>query len=117
MKSKANSVLFAHNCEIKNIINLENKNEIYQDRNSHSLFITNNSFTQATTPAPEGAKPTVFKKYSFKKIDFNGDKQISKEEAKKAGISEAEFNLIDKDRSGFITWNEAVNSPSKNWTE
>ena len=32
-------------------------------------------------------------------------------------ISEAEFNLIDKDRSGFITWNEAVNSPSKNWTE
>jgi hypothetical protein len=34
-----------------------------------------------------------------------------------AGISEAEFNLIDKDRSGFITWNEAVNSPSKNWTE
>lgn len=74
-------------------------------------------FSQATTPAPEGAKPTVVKKYSFKNIDFNGDKQISKEEAKKAGISEAEFNLIDKDRSGFITWNEAVNSPSKNWTE
>ena len=74
-------------------------------------------FSQITTPAPEAAKPIVVKQYSFKKIDFNGDKQISREEAKKAGISEAEFNLIDKDRNGFITWNEAVNSPSKNWTE
>ena len=60
-------------------------------------------FSQATNPAPEGAKPAVVKKYSFKKIDFNGDKQISKEEEKKAGISEAEFNLNDKDRSDFIT--------------
>jgi len=74
-------------------------------------------FSQGTTPSPEVVNPTVIKKYSFKKIDFSGDKQISKEEAKKAGISEAEFNLIDKDRSGFITWNEAVNSPSKNWTD
>jgi len=74
-------------------------------------------FSQGTTPSPEVVNPTVVKKYSFKKIDFSGDKKISKEEAKKAGISEAEFNLIDKDRSGFITWNEAVNSPSKNWTE
>ena len=56
-------------------------------------------------------------KYSFKKVDFSGDKQISREEANKAGISDAEFNLIDKDHSGFITWSEAVNSPSKNWTE
>ena len=74
-------------------------------------------FSQATTPSPEVVNPTVVKKYSFKKIDFSGDKQISKEEAKKAGISEAEFNLIDKDRSCFITWNEEVNSPSKNWTD
>jgi hypothetical protein len=74
-------------------------------------------FSQGTTPSPEVVNPTVVKKYSFKKIDFSGDKQISKEEAKKAGISEAEFNLIDKDHSGFITWNEAVNSPSKNWTD
>ena len=74
-------------------------------------------FSQGTTPSPEVVNPTVVKKYSFKKIDFSGDKKISKEEAKKAGISEAEFNLIDKDRSGFITWNEAVNSPSKNWTD
>ena len=74
-------------------------------------------FSQGTIPSPEVVNPTVVKKYSFKKIDFSGDKQISREEAKKAGISEAEFNLIDKDRSGFITWNEAVNSPSKNWTE
>ena len=71
-------------------------------------------FSQGTTPSPEVVNPTVVKKYSFKKIDFSGDKKISKEEAKKAGISEAEFNLIDKDRSGFITWNEVVNSPSKN---
>ena len=74
-------------------------------------------FSQGTAPSPEVVNPTIVKKYSFKKIDFSGDKQISKEEAKKAGISEAEFNLIDKDRSGFITWNEAVNSPSKNWTD
>jgi hypothetical protein len=74
-------------------------------------------FSQVTTPSPEAVNPTVVKKYSFKKIDFSGDKQISKEEAKKAGISEAEFNLIDKDHSGYITWTEAVNSPSKNWTE
>jgi hypothetical protein len=74
-------------------------------------------FSQGTTPSPGVVNPTVVKIYSFKKIDFSGDKQISKEEAKKAGISEAEFNLIDKDRSGFITWNEAVNSPSKNWTD
>ena len=96
---------------------MENKNEIYQDRNSHSLFITNNSFFTSNYPSTRRCKAKVVKKYSFKKIDFNGDKQISREEAKKAGISEAEFNLIDKDRSGFITWNEAVNSPSKNWTE
>jgi len=74
-------------------------------------------FSQVTTPSPEVINPTVVKKYSFKKIDFSGDKQISREEAKKAGISEAEFNLIDKDQSGFITWTEAVNSPSKNWTD
>jgi hypothetical protein len=74
-------------------------------------------FSQAAPPATQAANPIVVKKYSFKKIDFSGDKQISREEAKKAGISDAEFNLIDKDNSGFITWNEAVNSPSKNWTE
>ncbi len=74
-------------------------------------------FSQGATPSAEVVNPTIVKKYSFKKIDFSGDKQISREEAKKAGISEAEFNLIDKDRSGFITWNEAVNSPAKNWTD
>ncbi len=74
-------------------------------------------FSQATTPAAQAVNPIAVKKYSFKKIDFSGDKQISKEEAKKAGISDAEFNFIDKDNSGFITWNEAVNSPYKNWTE
>ena len=74
-------------------------------------------FSQVTTPSPEVVNPTAVKNYSFKKIDFSGDKKISREEAKKAGISEAEFNLVDKDHSGFITWSEAVNSPSKNWTE
>jgi len=74
-------------------------------------------FSQATTPSAQAINPIVVKKYSFKKVDFSGDKQISREEANKAGISDAEFNLIDKDHSGFITWSEAVNSPSKNWTE
>jgi hypothetical protein len=74
-------------------------------------------FSQSVSPPPQVANPAAVKKYSFKKIDFSGDQQISREEAKKAGISDAEFKLIDKDNSGFITWNEAVNSPAKNWTE
>ena len=74
-------------------------------------------FSQGVTPPPQVVNSIIVKNYSFKKIDFSGDKEISREEAKKAGISEAEFNLIDKDHSGFITWNEAVNSPSKNWTQ
>ncbi|MEI6612720.1 EF-hand domain-containing protein [Polynucleobacter sp.] len=74
-------------------------------------------FSQAATPTAQVVNPIVVKKYSFKNVDFSGDKKISREEAKKAGISDAEFNQIDKDHSGFITWSEAVNSPSKNWTE
>ena len=74
-------------------------------------------FSQAAPPTAPVVNPIVVKKYSFKNVDFSGDKQISREEAKKAGISDAEFNQIDKDHSGFITWSEAVNSPSKNWTE
>ena len=74
-------------------------------------------FSQAATPTAPVVNPIVVKKYSFKNVDFSGDKQISREEANKSGISDAEFNQIDKDHSGFITWSEAVNSPSKNWTE
>ena len=82
-----------------------------------TLLLPITVFSQALTPPPQAVNPVEVKKYSFKKIDFSGDKQISREEAKKAGISEAEFNLIDKDHSGFISRDEAVNSPYKNWTD
>jgi hypothetical protein len=64
-------------------------------------------------PAPSAAKPAdAAKKYSFKTIDASGDKKISREEAKKSGISDEDFNRWDKDKSGFITWDEV----SKDWS-
>jgi hypothetical protein len=67
----------------------------------------------AQAPAPSAAKPAdAAKKYSFKTIDASGDKKISREEAKKSGISDEDFNRWDKDKSGFITWDEV----SKDWS-
>jgi hypothetical protein len=64
-------------------------------------------------PAPSAAKPAdAAKKYSFKTIDASGDKKISREEAKKSGISDEDFSRWDKDKSGFITWDEV----SKDWS-
>lgn len=65
---------------------------------------------QATTP-PTAAKPAPVqaKKYNFKAIDADGDGKITRAEAKKYGISDAEFKIYDKDNSGFITINEVSN--------
>lgn len=66
----------------------------------------------AQTPAPAAKPADAAKKYSFKSIDASGDKKISREEAKKSGISDEDFNRWDKDKSGFITWDEV----SKDWS-
>jgi Ca2+-binding EF-hand superfamily protein len=55
------------------------------------------------TSAPPAAQA---KKYDFKKIDADGDGKISRNEAKKYGITDGEFKVYDKDNSGFITLNE-----------
>lgn len=43
---------------------------------------------------------------SFASIDTDKDKKISKAEAIKAGMTEQEFRILDKDNSGFITQQE-----------
>ena len=46
------------------------------------------------------------KNNSFAAIDADKDKKISKAEAIKAGMTEQEFRILDKDNSGFITQQE-----------
>jgi hypothetical protein len=65
--------------------------------------------TPPTTPKPAEAQ---VKKYNFKAADSDGDGKITKAEAKKYGISDAEFKKLDKDNSGYITQNEV----SKEWS-
>ena len=55
---------------------------------------------QTTTP------PAQVKKYDFNKMDMDGDKKISRAEAKKYGITDGEFKVFDKDNSGYITLDE-----------
>lgn len=43
---------------------------------------------------------------SIAPIDTDKDKKISKAEALKAGMTEQEFRILDKDNSGFITQQE-----------
>lgn len=43
---------------------------------------------------------------SIAPIDTDKDKKISKAEAIKAGMTEQEFRILDKDNSGFITQQE-----------
>lgn len=59
------------------------------------------AFAQQTgTPAAPA------KKYDFKAADSDGDGKISRAEAKKYGLSDAEFKKYDKDNSGFIEQKE-----------
>ena len=71
------------------------------------------AYAQQTSTPSTTAKPaaTQAKKYSFKAVDSDGDGKISRAEAKKYGISDAEFKQFDKDNDGFITQNEV----SKEW--
>ncbi len=43
---------------------------------------------------------------SIASIDSDKDKKISKAEAVKAGMTEQEFRILDKDNSGYITQQE-----------
>lgn len=40
---------------------------------------------------------------SIAALDSDGDKKISKAEALKAGMTDQEFTILDKDNSGYIT--------------
>jgi Ca2+-binding EF-hand superfamily protein len=66
------------------------------------------AYAQQTSTPPTTAKPAAAQapKYDFKAADSDGDGRISRAEAKKYGISDAEFKKYDKDNSGFIEQKE-----------
>ena len=66
------------------------------------------AFAQQTGTPAAPAKPAEMqaKKYDFTAADSDGDGKISRAEAKKYGISDAEFKKYDKDNSGFIEQKE-----------
>lgn len=66
------------------------------------------AYAQQTSTPPTTAKPAAAqaKKYNFTEADSDGDGRISRAEAKKYGISDAEFKKYDKDNSGFIEQKE-----------
>jgi Ca2+-binding EF-hand superfamily protein len=66
------------------------------------------AYAQQTSTPPTTAKPAAaqVKKLEFKEADSDGDGRISRAEAKKYGISDADFKKYDKDNSGFIEQKE-----------
>ena len=66
------------------------------------------AYAQQTSTPSSAAKPaaTQVKKYDFNAADSDGDGKISRAEAKKYGLSDAEFKKYDKDNSGFIEQKE-----------
>ena len=66
------------------------------------------AYAQQTSTPSTTAKPTAAqaKKYDFTAADSDGDGKISRAEAKKYGLSDAEFKKYDKDNSGFIEQKE-----------
>ena len=66
------------------------------------------AFAQQTGAPPSTAKPAAAqaKKYDFKAADSDGDGKISRAEAKKYGLTDAEFKKYDKDNNGFIEQKE-----------
>jgi Ca2+-binding EF-hand superfamily protein len=66
------------------------------------------AYAQQTSTPPSTAKPAAaqVKKLEFKEADSDGDGRISRAEAKKYGISDADFKKYDKDNSGFIEQKE-----------
>jgi hypothetical protein len=53
-------------------------------------------FSQATTPAPEGAKPTVVKKYSLKKLILTGINKYQKKRQKRLAFLKLNLTLLIK---------------------
>jgi Ca2+-binding EF-hand superfamily protein len=66
------------------------------------------AYAQQTSTPSSAAKPPAaqVKKYDFNAADSDGDGKISRAEAKKYGLSDAEFKKYDKDNSGFIEQKE-----------
>jgi hypothetical protein len=66
------------------------------------------AYAQQTSTPSSAAKPAAaqVKKLDFKEADSDGDGRISRAEAKKYGITDAEFKKYDKDNSGFIEQKE-----------
>ena len=66
------------------------------------------AYAQQTSTPSTTAKPAAaqVKKLEFKEADSDGDGRISRAEAKKYGISDADFKKYDKDNSGFIEQKE-----------
>ena len=66
------------------------------------------AYAQQTSTPPSTAKPAAaqVKKLEFKEADSDGDGRISRAEAKKYGISDADFKKYDKDNNGFIEQKE-----------
>jgi hypothetical protein len=66
------------------------------------------TYAQQTSAPAAAAKPAAAqaKKYDFSAADSDGDGKISKAEAKKYGLTDAEFKKYDKDNNGFIEQKE-----------
>jgi Ca2+-binding EF-hand superfamily protein len=66
------------------------------------------AYAQQTSTPTTAVKPAApqAKKYDFNAADSDGDGKISRAEAKKYGLTDAEFKKYDKDNNGFIEQKE-----------
>ena len=69
-------------------------------------FFLSPLLTNAQTPANTDANKATTPPRSFVLIDKNKDGHISRDEAKQAGISNLNFDAADKDKDGKINLSE-----------
>jgi sporulation protein YlmC with PRC-barrel domain len=66
--------------------------------------------TMQQAPTPDTAAPQIderpFTEESFKRLDRDGDGRISAEEARMDPTFMAAWNELDRDKSGFVTWED-----------
>jgi sporulation protein YlmC with PRC-barrel domain len=69
--------------------------------------------TMQQAPTPDAAAPQIderpFTEESFKRLDRDGDGRISAEEARMDPTFMAAWNELDRDNSGFVTWQDVSN--------